>query len=1283
MEFRILGPLEAIEDGCGVDLGAQKHRALLAVLLLDANRVVSTDRLIDALWEDAPPETVQKALQVYVSHLRKVVGRDRLERKAPGYVLHVEAGELDLEQFALLRADGRLRDALGLWRGPPLAEFAHLRFAETEIERLEELRLACLEERIEQDLESGRATELVGELEGLVRARPLREPIRRQLMLALYRSGRQAQALEVYQDGRRALVGELGIEPGRALRDLHQAILRQDPALDRDRPPAPASQPETAGPETAGPETARAATVEARDVRKTVTVVAAEVAISAREGETLDPEALLRFTSRAFREIDDAIERHGGIVETVTGEAVTAVFGLPAAHEDDALRAVRAAVDARAALAELAEELAGERMAELHVRLGVSTGEVVASSDTGGPLRTSGPPLRGASTLARSAAAGEVLFDAAVWQLVRDAVAADRAGDAWRLLGIGDGLSAPARRLDSPMVGRSRERRRLTDAFEQACADPSCQLFTVLGLAGVGKSRLVQEFLDGVSGRARVAGGRCLSYGEGITFWPLLETVKELVRLDDGDSPDVTREKLAAAFAGSSQAEALAVRVAATIGLAELSGAAEEGFAAVGALVEALAEREPLVLVFDDIHWAEPRFLDLVEHLADSLRGVPVLLVCIARPELLDIRADWGGGKLNSTTVLLERLSDDECSQLIENLLGRARVAEEVASQVAEYADGNPLFVEEMVSILIDDGLLVRDEGRWVARGGISSVRVPPTIHALLSVRLDQLGADERAAIECAAVAGKVFQEGAVTELFPQPARSGVQDALAGLVRKDLVRAERADLGDRTYRFRHLLIRDAAYDSISKDARAELHERFARWLERTTGGRAIEYEEVLGYHFEQAYRYRRELGPMDVAARTIAAEAAERLGNSGRRAFLRSDAPAGVNLISRAVALLPADDPLRVELVPNVRVVQGLDIDLSWADSVLTSAIEAAATTGDRRLAAHAIVQRGLLRLFTEVDVSPAELGDAAERSIQAFEELEDELGQARAWRLKAQAHYLARDATSCAAASERALEHSRRAGDRFEERENVEWLAIALLLGPARADEAGRRCEQLRREFAHEPLLQAMLLGVQAVLAAMEERGEESAALAAASQKLMRDLGEWVWISFFWLAWISIWAGRAADAERELRPVYERLRQLGSNSHFTSFAHLLGNAVYLQGRYDEAEALTQKCEVASRPNDVHSHVLWRSTRAKVFARRGRAAEARLLADEAVAFASASDFLPAHADALMDLAEILELGGDLPGAATALEQAILLYERKGNVLVAAQARAKLGALSSV
>jgi predicted ATPase/DNA-binding SARP family transcriptional activator len=1274
MEFRILGPLEVRADGRALDLGGPKQRALLGFLVLEANRVVSSERLIDALWEEDPPETAQKALQVYVSQLRKVLGQERVRTVAPGYLLRVDADELDLNRFDRLHGEERLRDALALWRGPPLAEFAHLRFAQSEIERLEELRLGCLEERLRQDIDAGLGAELVAELESLVSAHPLRELLRWQLMLALYRSGRQAEALEVYQDARRTLVDERGIEPGSALRDLQQAILQQDPGLAGRGAPTVVTAAPAADAEHA-PEPA----VDGREVRKTVTVVAAEVALSGDEGRALDTEALRRMTSRAFHELESCVRRHGGVVETVAGDEAIAVFGLPVLHEDDALRALRAAAEARTRMWEFAEELERDRAVELEFRLGVSTGEVVASTQTEGLLRTTGQPVRRAAALVRTAARGEVLFDLSVWELVHDAVAVERAGDAWRLTAVTDPLSIPARRLDSQMVGRTRERRRLTDAFEQALADRSCQLFTVLGLAGVGKSRLVQEFLLEIAGRARVASGRCLPYGEGITFWPLLEMVKELVGLGDGDSPEEARAKVAAAFDAGMDADTLARRVAETIGLSEVSSQAEEGFAAVGALVDTLARKKPLVLVFDDFHWGEATLVDLVEHLADWTREAPVLLICVARPELLDVRPGWAGGKVNATTVLLEPLSDAECSQLIKNLVGQAELAGEVSSRIAEYAEGNPLFVEEMFSMLIDDGLLERERGRWVAREDISAVRVPPTIQALLSARLDQLGPAERAVVERAAVVGKVFQEEAIVELSPPSARAAVGEGLGALVRKELIRPARGELGDRTYRFRHLLIRDAAYDSIGKETRAELHERFARWLARASGERAIEYEEVLGYHLEQAYRYRVELGPVDDAARAVAAEAAERLGGAGRRAFLRSDAPAGLNLISRAVALLAPDDPLRVELVPNVRVVQGLEIDLSWADRVLTSAVEAAATTGNRRLAAHAIVQRGLLRLFTEQDVTPGELIEAADRSITAFEELQDELGQARAWRLKAQAHYLARDAASCAAASDRALALSRRAGDRFEMRENFEWLAIALLLGPAPADEAARRCEALRREAAQEPLTQAMLLSIEAVLVAMQGRLEDARELAAASQQLMREAGEWVWISFFWLAWISMWADRPADAERELRPGYEKLKSLGSKSHFSAFAHQLASAVYAQGRYDEAERLTLECEAVSRPNDVDSQIMWRSTHAKILARRGLLAEAEQLAGEAIDHASKSDFLPAHAQALMDLSEILGIAGDLEASAAAVEEAVHFYELKGNVLAAARARSQLEA----
>ena len=528
MEFRILGPLEVISDGEVVELGGAKQRALLAALLLNANAVVSVDRLIDALWEDDPPENAQKALQVHVSGLRKLVGKNRIETRSPGYLLRVDEGELDVDRFGRLREEGRLDQALSLWRGPPLSEFAYQRFAQAEAARLEDHRLVCLEERLDQDLRAGRHAELTGELEALVAENPLRERLRGQLMLALYRAGRQADALDVYQDARRALVEELGIDPGRELREVHQQILNQDAGLDLATEATDLPEPVDAGPAPLARSTAD------RESRKLVTVVCVNVVTAAQEGGRLDPEALRRVVGRGFAEARTAIERHGGTVESVSSSTVTAIFGTPAVHEDDALRAVRAAADVASALSELVAELRSQHVS-VEARIGVSTGEVVA----GGPLQPAGAPMTDAFGLAQRAADGRILLDEATLRIVRNAVVVQALDHGFELVDLAaDGAATAVR---APMVGRARERARLQDAYGQAVGDPSCQLFTVLGPAGVGKSRLVQEFLDELDPVALVARGRCLSYGEGITYWPLLEAVKELVGLGDDASAEEVR----------------------------------------------------------------------------------------------------------------------------------------------------------------------------------------------------------------------------------------------------------------------------------------------------------------------------------------------------------------------------------------------------------------------------------------------------------------------------------------------------------------------------------------------------------------------------------------------------------------------------------------------------------------------------------------------------------------------------------------------------------------------
>ena len=1251
MEFRILGPLEVFDEGRSVDVGAAKQRALLAFLLLNANRVVSSDRLIDALWGERAPGTAQKALQVYVSQLRKALGRDRIVTRAPGYELRVEAGELDLERFAELVSNQEFAEALRLKRGVALADFAYEPFAQNEIARLEELALACLEQRLDADLAKGRHAALVAELEALVAEHPLRERLRAQLMLALYRSGRQADALDAYQAGRTLLLDELGLEPGAELRELQRQILAHNDALELPERPS-SHQVEQAAVAQAEPPPVRR-----REGRKTVTVLTCDVTAS---GSKLDPESLRRLTARGFDELLPVLEGLGATVERSMGGAVTAIFGIPVVHEDDALRAARAAVEMRNRLETSTNDLVAQWGFALELRVGIGTGEVLVDADGDRPLAT-GEPVQSAIRLQQTASPGELLVDDRTSSLIRDFADIELAGDFARLVGVRPLELDTDRRFDSPMIGRERERRRLQDAFEQALSDRSCQLFTIVGAPGVGKSRLVREFVDDVSDHAAVARGRCLPYGEGITYWPVLEAVRDAAKLDDTASPDDNLAKLAALLEGE-EAGLVAQRLGEVVGLSDRMSGTEETFWAVRTFVEALARRRPLVIVFDDIHWGEPTFLDLVDHVTDWTSDAPVLLVCVARPELLEVREQWGGGKANATSIRLEPLSDAESATLLDNLAG-PDLDDLARLRIVETAGGNPLFVEEMLALLLEDG-----------RDG-ATVEVPATIQALLAARLDLLPEDERAALEAAAIEGKVFHEASVVELLAAEPPS-VKDALLALARRDLIRNDKPVFsGERAFRFRHLLIRDAAYDSIPKETRAALHERHGVWLE-SLGERALELDEIIGYHYEQAYAYRAELGPVDPHVREMGRAAAERLGTAGRRAFIRSDASAGANLISRAVALLPPEEPLRVELVPNVRVIQGMP-DLSWADRVLTEAVEAAATTGDRLLAAHALVQRGFLRLFTDADVTPRELFDVSARAIDVFEGPNDELGLARAWRLAAQAHYLDRRPGRCEEASEHALIHARLAADRFEVREIVEWLVIVLLLGPAPASEAIARCERLLDETTDFPELHAQIYAALAPLAAMQGRVEESREYMRRSRQIMDDVLEWIWIVAFWWGFVHLWQDDLETAEAELRPAYESLKSFGAKSHFSSVTHSLSAVAYAQGRYDEAERLTHECEQACRANDVHSEIQWRSIRAKALARRSAFDEAEQLGREAITLAEAGDFLLAHAEALLDYAEVLELAGRAEEAVPILEEAVRRHEQKENLLRANRAREQL------
>jgi class 3 adenylate cyclase/tetratricopeptide (TPR) repeat protein len=1254
MQFRILGPLEVLENERALNVGGSKQRGILAVLLLNANQVVPSARLIDALWEDQPPATAQKALQVYVSQLRGKLGKDRLLTKAPGYLLRVAPHELDLGRFEALLAEGRelrpeaasakLREALSLWRGPPLAEFASQRFAQAGIARLEELRLACLEERIEADLACGRHAELVGELEGLVKEHPFREPLREQLMLAFYRSGRQAEALRAYQDARRMLVEELGIEPGKRLRELEQAVLRQDVSLE----PARASEVRAAPAGRAArvsPLSPTAAPV-AREVavsRKTVTVLFADVADSTALGERIDPETLRGALARWFEEARSVIERHGGTVEKYVGDSVMAVFGVPQLHEDDALRAVRAANDLGDALARLNEQLERERGLRFTVRVGINTGEVV-TGDGSGTLVT-GDAVNVAKRLEEAGDGGDVIVGDATYRLTRNAAQFQRLAPlalkgksarirAWRLVEVDrDGLPYE-RHFETPLVGRRRELDHLRRAFRRSVAERTCHLFTLLGTAGIGKTRLASELFEELAGEALVLTGRCLPYGDGITFWPLHEVIREL-----GGEENIMR-----LLAENEDAELVCERLTGEPGSQEL-------FWAVRRLCETLARNRPLVICFEDVHWAEPTFLDLIEYLAGWTRDAPVLLVCIARPEFLDERPAWLSGQENAASLTLSPLSATESKKLVSAL----GVGGEPAKRIAEAAEGNPLYAEQMAAM--------------VAEGGAVET-IPPTIQALLAARLDRLDTDERAVIEAAAVCGKEFWRDAVTALSDVDRRGSIGSLLLSLVRKELIRPHRSTARpDDAFRFGHVLIRDAAYAAVPKETRALLHERFAHWLE--TESDEAELEEIVGYHLEQAYRNREALGPVDGHATELATRAAKRLASAGRRALARGDAPAAVTLLERAASLLEHEQQERRSLLPDLAAALRSSGALAQAQEVLDEALAHAPESPDRLLEASALVEQALLRTYSRGEV--AALGEVAQRVRPVFEELGDDLGVARVLQLLGlerfgrcrygEAEGLYRDAVA----------YARRTDGGREESRALRLLAGALLRGPTPVEEALAECREICERTATDLSAQASSCGIAALLDAMRGNFDDARHLYAHAKAVFAELGsrhDAAGLALYGGP-IEFLAGDLDAATQELAEAQAMLEELGERGGLSTVQAFLAQVEWARGRRSEAERLAELVEQTASRDDVLVHVVARGTRARALAAKDHASAAESLANEAVALARTGDSPSLLAGALCDLADVQKGAGR--SSLETLREAIRLYERKGDVVSAARA----------
>ena len=1019
--------------------------------------------------------------------------------------------------------------------------------------------------------------------------------------------------------------------------------------------------------------------------RRVVTVLFCDLVGSTEMVATLDPESMRSILDRYFEMVTRIVVAHGGRVEKFIGDAVLAVFGLPRVHEDDPLRAARAAVAIRDAMSELSKEVERESGVSVHTRIGVHTGEVVTGDPDAEAISITGGPVNLAARLEQAAEPGEIVIGGDTYRLVSDAVAADEMAPlrlkgfsepvaAYRLLGVVPGALGHARRFDPPIVDRQAEEELLRQTLDRVVTERRCQLLTILGPPGIGKSRVVDEFVRGRATGATVLSGRCLPYGDGITFYPISEMVHRAAGLTDEDDPSTALAKVQALVRGTDREDVVAKRVGQALGLALGTPSPEEIFWAIRRLFEALTRSGPLVLVFDDVHWAEPTLLDLIEDIADRTRDAPMILICVARRELLDLRTPWGSGAFDATTILVEPLAAADADAMVGNLLGTADLQPEVRARIVGVASGYPLFVEEFVRHLIENGSLVRDGDRWVATDDLSDLTTPPSISALLSARLDRCAPEEREIIERASVIGRDFTGVEVEAISPDTANGEVHRLLRAVVDKDLVRT-RPSTGDDGYSFPHMLLRDVAYDGIRKATRAMLHERYASWLETREGLRVEPYEEIVAYHLEQAFTYRAELGPVDADVRDLATRAGMHAATAGRRAVARGDISATVKLLGKAAALLPIDDPERLAILPYLAdgFVQIGEPDR--ADSIYDELLEGAQRTHDPALAARARLDRYTWRLVTDPGSTS---GDGLERAVE--DALNGSEGADNAEHLAAALEALGimhRLVTGNSLAMLDAGERGLTLGDPASPAAatSADIVAQALFVGSTPCAVALGRLERLLEDFENEPMVRAAIDLRAALLLAMLDRCTDARARAAACSDVFEELSQprWSAEAANVRGLIDWWDGDVTAAERSMRAAYRSFEQRGE-SDAALLAGDLALILFDLGRNAEADALIPSIIKDAPSFALEQRIGWQRAMSRTAAVGGDRPRAEEFAREAVRLASSTDFLALHSDTLVDLAAVLL--PDRPAEAMeAAESAIELCARKGSVVGARRARA--------